>query len=68
MSRFMIATEENMYALQHYGVKGMKWGHKNKRFGKGFEKFAEYYQAVRNGTYCLQHELKKNHTVMFGTR
>lgn len=25
MSKFMIASEENMQALAHYGVRGMKW-------------------------------------------
>lgn len=28
MSKFMIASEENQFALAHYGIKGMKWGKK----------------------------------------
>ena len=46
MSRFMIASEENLYALKHYGVKGMKWGRKNKMFGKGFEKGAKKSEDI----------------------
>jgi hypothetical protein len=30
MSRYLIASEENLNYLAHYGVKGMKWGRKIK--------------------------------------
>lgn len=41
MSNWYIASEENIEYLSHYGIKGMKWGHKNKMFGKSLEKGAD---------------------------
>lgn len=35
MSRYFIASEENMRHLAHYGVKGMKWGKRNAPLATG---------------------------------
>lgn len=42
MSNWYIASEENLEALQHYGVKGMKWGKRTEGFRKGSKNGAEY--------------------------
>lgn len=42
MSNWYIASEENLEALQHYGVKGMKWGKRTEGFRRGSKNGAEY--------------------------
>lgn len=42
MSNWYIASEENLEALQHYGVKGMKWGKRTEGIRKGSKNGAEY--------------------------
>lgn len=41
MSKFMIASEENIEHLEHYGVKGMKWRQHKALYG-GAKNGAEY--------------------------
>lgn len=60
MSNWYIASEENLEALQHYGVKGMKWGKRTEGFRKGSNKGAEYGADLSAEARIKAHRIKEN--------
>lgn len=64
MSNWYIASEENLEALQHYGVKGMKWGKRTEPIDKHRGGFSQSLDRGRVwGTTPLEREyLKSNGT------
>lgn len=63
MSRFMIASEENLACLAHYGVKGMKWRKKSGMLDKIYQNSAERSKGKHfkaSSLFNMDEKTKKN--------